>query len=138
MFTKKILFQSMMVFGISATMSLAYADLIIHNRTSTDSTSVMNDGMCSSSILGPGGITPAGQDNDVSDWELEAACAGNQSNCKADVYMSDDCSGPIIATAIINTDYTDPHGGIQNVTIVDGRYSTEYKQYGWEVTLKGP
>ncbi len=88
----------------------AHADLNIINNTDFDSTCVVNDGMCSNQ-LGDEGITHAHSANLISQLELYIACGSNTWNCKADVYMTPDCSGPSIGTVIL-----DINQGISQVT----------------------
>lgn len=87
------------------------AGLTIDNQTDFDSTSVLNNGACST-ILGSDGITKAHTRKTVSESKIRLACIGHWSNCKAEVYMSNNCTGPVVATA-----YFDTKTGLKKETI---------------------
>ena len=92
--------------------SMAFAsDLTLINHSNHDSTSVMNNGPCSADILGDKGVTRAHSINVVPDKILNTACILNKLNCKAEVHMTSDCTGPIIATVIL-----DVKKGIKSIT----------------------
>lgn len=79
----------------------AGADLTIMNNTNHSSTALVNNGPCSST-LGKIGITKAHSPN-VVPWKiLDFICSANKQECKASVYVSENCSGPAIATATLN------------------------------------
>lgn len=85
---------------------LAQADLVIVNKTNHDSTSIINGGGCSADLLPDGkGITPAGQTNTIPSFGVSVACLGTFP-CTGDVYMTNDCSGPVVATVTITEDNT--------------------------------
>lgn len=75
--------------------------LTIVNNTNQDSTSIINNGMCSNA-LGPSGITRAHQTNVVPDVVLQNACFFTPENCRADIYMTNNCTGPKVATAMFS------------------------------------
>ena len=78
-------------------------DLNIINNTDAPSTSVINGGFCSSFIPNGTGITQPHSTNVVSDRVVKGACWINEKNCVADVYMTKDCSGPVVAKVTLNT-----------------------------------
>ena len=135
MFFRKITFTSLLTVGICLPL-LAQADLTLNNNTKQDSTSRINGGLCTSSIpvlvkLGIG-IAKAGTSITIKTPELKVACFANETNCRADVYMTADCSGPIISTAIL-----DASSGLKSISPpING-----YKLVGWDanqVTFAGP
>jgi hypothetical protein len=103
------------VAAITASLSMtAHAgDLSITNNTDFDSTSIINNGACST-ILGETGITRAGKTNVVPEARVIAGCKLNKINCKAEVHMSNNCSGP--AVAII---YLDVASGIKSIQPIE-------------------
>lgn len=105
------------------------ADLTIVNNTNRDSTSIINGGACST-ILGAHGITRAHSTNVVPSSVVTFACLANRSNCKADVYMTANCTGPVVATA-----YFDTKSGIKVVTLHDNSYTVTGG--GFQVTIDG-
>ncbi len=79
-------------------------DLVMNNRTDFDSTSVINNGACST-ILGEAGIARAHTEgNVVPDKKVRFACTLNRHHCKADVYMTANCSGAKAATVFFDVD----------------------------------
>lgn len=92
--------------------------LRITNNTDQDSTSKINGGSCSSSVLGEAGITRAHSTNEVSNAKIRVACVANRENCRADVYMTTVCekSGqPKVATVILSV-----NTGIKEVQVEAG------------------
>jgi hypothetical protein len=87
----------------------ARADLTIVNNTDYDSTSVVNGGACST-ILGQAGITKAHSSNTLDYILMRIACGMHPSDCVAEVYMTDNCSGPVVATVTMDID-----NGISNI-----------------------
>ncbi|OGT54084.1 MAG: hypothetical protein A3F43_05645 [Gammaproteobacteria bacterium RIFCSPHIGHO2_12_FULL_42_10] len=77
-------------------------DLTIINNTGHDSTSVINNGPCSANILGDVGITHAHTTNVVPETTVIKACIFNKSNCTAAVHMTNNCSGPVVATVVLD------------------------------------
>ena len=104
--------------------------LRITNNTNLDSTSKINGGSCSSSVLGESGITRAHSTNEVSNIKLRVACALNRENCVADVYMTTVCekSGqPKVATVVFSV-----NSGIKSVvmnTEIDNPYVITYSGF---------
>lgn len=92
-------------------------DLIVNNHTDYDSTSIINNGSCST-ILGEMGISRKHTDhNVVPDSKVRFACFLNKKNCKADVYMSANCTGPKIATVLFDVDT-----GIKSIQMLDPKF----------------
>jgi hypothetical protein len=79
-----------------------------------------NSGMCSSRF-GAVGITRAKQTNVVPQGIIKLACMSHPSGCIADIYLTDNCGGPIIATAKF-----DIASGIQSIAMSPSS-SKEYK-----------
>lgn len=77
------------------------SDLTIVNDTNRDSTSIINHGLCST-ILGDSGVTKAHSTNVVAASTVKKACFFNKTNCQADVYMTNNCTGPKVATVIFD------------------------------------
>jgi hypothetical protein len=96
MSVKKKLMTGMLMLGASLPL-MANAGLTITNNTDFDSTSIINNApICSSSMTG--GVTPAHSVNNVPDKTVWWACITNTTNCTADVYLTNNCTGPKIAT----------------------------------------
>lgn len=94
----KAIFGSLLTVGLCGAFAVYAAPLTIDNQTDHDSTSVINKGSCSASV--PGGVTRAHTKNVVPETLLRALCG--MKDCTADIYMQDNCRGPIIATAVFN------------------------------------
>lgn len=107
---KKKLFISLLSLTIPI---ISIADpLTIINTTNQDSTSVLNGGPCSD-ILGEKGITRAHRTNVVDeDIIKKKACKFNKINCKTEVHMTNNCSGPVVAIVIL-----DVNTGIKSVQV---------------------
>lgn len=108
---------------------ISFADLTITNNTNLDSTSIINRGLCSAT-LPTGGVTKAHTTNVISSFNLGLACVRDQRNCKADVYMTNNCTGPIIATVILDT-----KTGIKSVEMKDENYTITADKF--KVVLSG-
>ena len=83
--------------------SFAYADLKITNNTNTPATSVINNGSCSDNLPNGYGVTQPHSTNAVPDWIIKLACLMHTKDCKAEVHMTNNCSGPVIASVIFDT-----------------------------------
>ncbi|MBA3660554.1 MAG: hypothetical protein H0W64_02385 [Gammaproteobacteria bacterium] len=99
---KKTLLSTLLIASLCVPVFAHAGDLIIVNNTDKDSTSVINKGYCSTTIMGKDGITKARTTKIVKDLQLRMACMKNLDNCKADVYMTNDCTGPIAATVTLS------------------------------------
>src|SRR3990167_1148962 len=88
---------------------LAHAGLNITNNTDKPSTAVINNGPCST-MLGEHGTTQPHTTNSVPDGIIKLACLIHTSDCKANLYMSDNCSVSVIANIVFDT-----KKGIRNI-----------------------
>jgi hypothetical protein len=104
------------------------ADLKITNNTDAPSTSVINGGFCSKYMPNGTGVTQPHSTNVVPDKVVKGACWLNERNCVADVYMTDDCSGPIVAKVSLNA-----FAGINSVDVLVSNYSIVGS--GFEITI---
>lgn len=131
MFFRKILSAGLFV-GISSLPLFAYGAnaLTIKNNTGQDSTAVINNGGCSANLMGEAGITRAHQERTIESFYVWYACYANPHNCKADVYMTSDCSGPRIATVLFDTDT-----GIKNISMLSNNYA--FIGNGFRVEING-
>lgn len=127
---KKILIGTMAIFSCTLSLTAFAMTLTIDNKTDFDSTTRANGGLCSSSVLGDAGITHPGHVNVITKNQLNLACMFNKKDCTADVYMSDNCSGDIVAT--VTMDVTD--AGIKTVTIKNPNFIFDYSAFA--ITLK--
>lgn len=114
---KKSIVISLIAVGFVATPVIALAgDLHIDNNTTKDSTTRIH-GICSTTLLGADGVTKAKDHNKVTPhWKLLIACGGSGA-CRADVYMTNNCSGSVVANVDFNTET-----GLQNVTMLSSSY----------------
>ena len=109
---------------------VAHAEAVtIVNNTNRDSTSIINNGSCST-VLGSSGITRAHTTNVVPEMKMKLACIRNSKNCIADVYMTDNCTGNKIATAVF-----DVSTGMKSITIIDPQYNITAS--GFTVVIDG-
>lgn len=116
-----MLFKKLKLFG-TATLTCcvlalplpAKADLTIDNQTFFPSTCKINNqkgnAQCSNTIP-VYGVTQAKSKNIIPQGIIWGACLANLHACTAEVYMTNDCSGPIIATAVF-----DINTGIRSIT----------------------
>ena len=99
---KQLLTNSMVVIGLSCFSSLAFAKppaaLIIYNNTNEASTCRTHMG-CSTDLMGAEGVTPAHSLKEFSDAKIRIACKDRLENCVAEVYMTNNCTGPVVASA---------------------------------------
>ncbi|OGT56455.1 MAG: hypothetical protein A3F14_02585 [Gammaproteobacteria bacterium RIFCSPHIGHO2_12_FULL_43_28] len=99
----KHLVTGFLAIGISSVSSLVSANpLVLVNDTNFDSTSIINNGACST-IMGDTGITKAHTTNTVSEMKIKLACLANATDCKADIYMTNNCTGPKVAAMYFDT-----------------------------------
>lgn len=125
---KKIALMSLI--ALSLPLTTFATPLTIVNNTAQFSTAVLNGMMCSSRLPGGVGITSPHSTNVVSERILKLACLGHSSNCQADIYMTNDCSGGKVGSAYLNT-----ATGIYSVAVSDPRYAVTYN--GFYVTISG-
>ncbi len=92
----------------------AKADLTINNQTFFPSTAKINNqkgnAECSDGIP-IYGITPPHSKNVIPKGIIWGACLADLHSCTAEIYMTNNCSGPAIATAVF-----DIFSGIQSIT----------------------
>lgn len=122
------------IFAISAGLILTLPfqanaqSLVVNNRTDFDSTSIINNGICSNQ-LGEVGISRAHTDNNVvPESKLKFACKFNPKNCKADVYLTANCTGSKVATVLFDLDT-----GIKSASVYDSHY--EITGSGYVITM---
>lgn len=127
---RKIIAMPLIAMGLCSATALSYAanGLTIVNNTDEDSTSIINDGMCSNKLTG--GVTKAHSTNVVSGTIVSLACFGHASDCKAEVYMTNDCSGDKIATVMFDT-----KTGIKSVAMNTNQYQVSGS--GFNIQLDG-
>jgi hypothetical protein len=125
---KKILYFGLTTIGLTLPLSLHATDLTITNDTNRDSTSIINHAACSTLL--DGGITKAHTVNIVKEKILFTACFLNRNNCQADVYMTDNCTGPKVATVIF-----DIYSGLKSIQTFDNSYS--FSGEGFHFNLAG-
>ncbi|RDI46058.1 hypothetical protein [Aquicella lusitana] len=137
MLVKKTILKGLLAIGIGIPAFAQAADLVITNNTNQDSTVIANKGACSYPALGEVGITRAHKSNTVPESKLKLACMANKSDCKADVYMTSNCSGPIIATASFEVVTKDgkPGQGLKSIQIKDSAYAVTGG--GFNITISG-
>jgi hypothetical protein len=123
MFVKKTIATTLFTLGLSLPL-FAHAELVIDNDTNQPSTSIINSGFCSTTILGDDGITPAKTKKTIPDWQIDLACIGDTDNCRADVYMTNDCTGDVITSVIFSTST-----GIKSVTTPINGYTITYSAF---------
>lgn len=110
-------------------LQVSAGDLIINNRSDYDSTSIINNGACSN-ILGEVGIARKHTEhNVVPDAKIRFACKMDSKNCRADVKISNNCTGPKVASVLFDVDT----GIKQPVTSLDPRF--EIIGSGFEITV---
>ena len=81
-----------------------FADnLEIWDDTDYNATFRVNQGDCSAVVLGKDGLTKAKSWSNVDMGAVISLCDKNQDKCSVDIYMTDDCTGSIVGTAIMNT-----------------------------------
>lgn len=106
----------------SAPLMAQAGSLTVVNNTDHDSTTITNshkpNPMCSANLPGGKGITRAHTTNVIPENTVNIACIKDKQNCKADVYMTNNCSGPMIATVIF-----DIKSGIKSVTMLNDKYN---------------
>ena len=98
---KSILCSLFTLTSLSASLCASAGDLTIINHTNYDSTSIINNGACSN-VMGAPGITRAHTTNVVPEKLVIKACIFNKANCTAAVHMTNNCTGPVVATVIFD------------------------------------
>lgn len=100
---KNFLIIALSVFIGSMPVFAHAGSLTVVNNTDHDSTTITNDFNCSDHLPGGKGVTKAHSTNTIPENTVNIACIKNKENCKADVYMTDNCSGTKVATVIFST-----------------------------------
>jgi len=126
----KLLF-GLLTLSIAVTSIAVAGDLTIINNTNHDSTSVINGGACSN-LLGSEGVTKAHSSNVVPEKIINKACMFNRINCRAEVHMTNDCSGPVVAIVTF-----DVRTGIKNVTLVNQSEGYIASGSGFTASIEG-
>lgn len=109
----------MSIIGILSMPIINYAtvDAIVQNNTNLFLTAKFNYTTCST-IFGFNGIARPHSLNIMPISLFINACMVNPTNCRADIYTTNNCSGPVIGTVFINTNY-----GIQSALIYNNDFS---------------
>lgn len=129
---KKLFFKSVLVFSLCIPFAAnAGNPLTITNNTKLDSTCIINGTVCSNA-LGDIGITHPGKTNTIPATTVGLACWGHNDDCVADVYMTNNCTGPKIGTVHLNTS-----SGIQSASVDDSNYRIDYQKDDFFVILSG-
>jgi hypothetical protein len=114
--------------GLLLTPMLALAaEVTIHNNTDQPSTSIINNGICSSYLPGGIGVTQPHSVNTIPSVTVYSACWADRDNCKADIYMTSDCSGPLIGKVTLSVSE-----GVKDI-VVYGDYSISGN--GFDITV---
>lgn len=109
---KKRFMKNLIIAVLALPVVATATPLTIINNTNHDSTSIINGGACSNS-LGPAGVTKAHSTNLVLDIVIKHICRFTPKNCRADIYMTNNCTGPVVGTAVL-----DINAGIQSVSSI--------------------
>ncbi len=126
---KKKIATSLILAGLSMVSFSAQAnDLLISNNTDLPSTSVINHGLCSTILKDAGVVKPHEQNHIVPSDKVKWACTIFPSNCQADVYLTNNCQGPLIASVTF-----DVNSGIKGIVV----HAANYKVIGsgFNITL---
>jgi|SRR3990167_2091461 len=110
---------------------LAHASLTIDNQTDYYSTAKLNGAACST-ILGDTGITKPHSVNTVSDLNVGIGCIMNKKNCKAELYMTNNCSGNVVAIIMFDTSKgikSIDNKGIDGFSISGSEFSAKIEQH---------
>lgn len=107
------------------------ADLTIVNNTNQTSTSMINGTSCSSA-LGDIGITAPHSQSTIPSSKVNLACIANPTNCRADVYMTNNCTGSSVAVVIFDT-----KTGIKSVSMIDNSYAISAATNSFQATISG-
>ena len=130
---KTLLTKGIGVIGLSCLSTIAFAiEFNIDNQTNEPSTMRMY-GRCTSDLLRGGvGVTPAHTRKPFSEPKIRIACVGHHDDCAADVFMSDNCSGPVVASGHFGI-----KSGILGFSETEGHnYSVNAPNGSYEVTIK--
>ena len=112
-FVKKIFTTGILMLSAALPFTLQAQTLHLENHTDQDSTTFIN-GKCSTYYLGKAGVTPKHGDRNVPEWQVKLACRASDPNpCKGDVYMTNNCTGPIVAHGEFS-----PDKGVNNLVVL--------------------
>lgn len=128
---KKTVLSSLLITGLTLPLFAQANDLTITNNTDQDSTSKINQGLCSKDILGPNGITYKHSTRVIKNVQIKVACMAKPEDCKADVYMTNNCTGSVITTI----DFSVTKGIKGHTPVVNGYRLTVENPF--KVTLDG-
>lgn len=120
---KKLLTAAVCIGSLAGSVAFA-GGLTIDNRTDYFSTAVINNGACSNKLPFGKGITNPHSVNDINEYLVKFACMSDTHNCKADIYMTNDCSGPVVANATFDVDQ-----GITDFQLQDNRFDVKINGY---------
>lgn len=136
---KKII-TALLTLGLTSFTVCAMAnDLSIKNNTDFNATSRINDGLCSNTLGDPYGTTYAHSSNTVPDNIIQFACTmndGDPSNCKAEIYMTNDCNDSDPNAKPIGVVMFDINNGITSISMNPGTHFT-VSGSGFDITLAG-
>ncbi len=132
-------FKPVLISMISASITLIASNvqaqsLYTHNITNADATCIINDGFCSTDILHEKGITHPGAVNETSRESLLRACIGNKTDCKADIYMTNNCD-KTGASKIATVKFDVLNEGFKSVEMFDNNYKIEGQ--GFDLFISG-
>ena len=128
MINHKTIAKTILTIATSLPLIASANSLWITNNTSHDSTSVIN-GKCTSSL--PGGIRRHNSTNQIRETLMKIACYPRLEDCVAQVYMTNNCTGPIITTAHFSITK-----GILSVAEPQGGYKITWAPF--KITIDGP
>lgn len=136
---KRFFANSLAFIGLACLSGVVSAGtLTIFNHTNEYSTTFVLGNGCSKDILKNGrGVTPPQSSPDapgkqtVPEGQLRIACrTQSPSHCVAQVFMTPDCSGPVVATAII-----DIVNGVQDITPEPTNGTYRFEKDGFVVNI---
>ena len=94
---------SLIAMSMAPLSTFAADNLVIWNDTNSDATFKINQGDCSASILGKDGLVKSQNWSSVDIGAVTSLCGESATSCVVDIYMTGDCSGPIVGTATMDT-----------------------------------
>jgi hypothetical protein len=135
---KQNLGTTLLAIGMAAVPMVANATLTIIDNTDRDITAYLTyAGFCSNTLSG--GTTHAGQTNVLPDIIINFACMFHASDCAADVYMTDDCAGPLGQAVSVASVVFDTNTGKITINPKSEQYVlTNIAPYTVQIDLKKP
>jgi hypothetical protein len=79
------------------------SDITFTNNTNLNSTSIINESFCTNTF-GDQGIIKAHSSVTIYQSQLALACGSSTVGCTADIYLSNNCTGPKIGSIMISVD----------------------------------